>query len=81
MKLLLELPVFRSNVVGVKTKGFFCVLVLSFKAKIKEKGFDFFPLGNPVSSRSFRFYRGFSNSLKCFAILASFPVSIITLLY
>ena len=37
MKLLWELPVFRSNVVGVKTKGFFfCVLILSFKAKIKE---------------------------------------------
>ena len=31
------------------------------------------PLGNPVSSRSFRFYRVFSNSLKWFAILASFP--------
>ena len=31
------------------------------------------PLGNPVSSRSFRFYRLFSNSLKWFAILASFP--------
>ena len=43
MKLLWELPVFRSNVVGVKTKGFFCVLVLSFKAKIKERGFDFSP--------------------------------------
>ena len=31
------------------------------------------PLGNLVSSRSFRFYRLFSNSLKWFAILASFP--------
>ena len=31
------------------------------------------PLRNPVSSRSFRFYRVFSNSLKWFAILASFP--------
>ena len=31
------------------------------------------PLGSPVSSRSFRFYRLFSNSLKWFAILASFP--------
>ena len=31
------------------------------------------PPGNPMFSRSFRFYRSFSNPLNCFAILASFP--------
>ena len=56
---------------------FFCVLIFapirsSSSLEIRSTPLPP-PLRNPMSSRSFRFYRVFSNSLKWFAILASFP--------